>query len=282
MKKLTIREAVIAALMQSGKPLYAKDVYDFIVEHDLYQFNTEYPEGIVKVQIRRHCEGVEFPSAKPNKYFKILIDGTYWLKDIPIPGQKNNSQKSEFILKNETENLKSVVAELKAIHSKHADTFKKQLLNQLKEIPAKTFETFAKRLLDVYGFHDMKVTSYTKDGGLDGFGKLKVGITYLNVAFQCKRWKTTSVSRTEIDKFRGAIQGMYEQGIIFTTSNFSKEALNATRRNGAVPIILIDGITLVEIMIEKKFGVTTESMPVYVNSLEDTFLEEEESTNQGS
>jgi len=275
MKKGTIREAIIDALTRSGKPLYAKDVYNFIIKHDLYRFNAENPEGVVKVEIRRHCEGVEFPTAKQNKYFKILPNGTYWIKDTPVPGQKTNLQKSDINIKKDTENIKSVVAELKAIHSKYADTFKIQLLNLLKEIPPKTFETYAKRLLEIYGFHDMKVTSYTKDGGLDGFGKLKVGITFLNVAFQCKRWKTTSVSRTEIDKFRGAIQGMYEQGIIFTTSNFSKDALNATRRNGAVPIILIDGITLVEIMIEKKFGVTTEYMPVYVNSIEDIFSEED-------
>ena len=273
MKKLKIREAVIEVLKQIGKPLYAKDIYNFIVEYDLYRFNAENPESIVKVEIRRHCEGIDFPTARPNKYFKILPDSTYWIKGIPIPGQKMNSKKSENTVKKDTENIKSVIAELKAIHSKHADTFKIQLLNQLKEIPARTFETFAKKLLDIYGFHDMKVTSYTKDGGIDGYGKLKVGITYLNVAFQCKRWKTTSVSRTEIDKFRGAIQGMYEQGILFTTSNFSKDALNATRRNGAVPIILIDGLTLTEIMIEKKFGVTTEFMPVYVNSLEDIFSE---------
>lgn len=48
-----------------------------------------------------------------------------------------------------------------------------------------------------------------------------MGITYLNVAFQCKRWKNTTIGRVEIDKFRGAIQGEFEQGIIFTTSNFS-------------------------------------------------------------
>ena len=89
-----------------------------------------------------------------------------------------------------------------------------------------------------------------------------------------QRWKTTSVSRTEIDKFRGAIQGMYEQGIIFTTSNFSRDAQNATRRSGAVPIIMIDGSTLIDIMIEKKFGVSSENMTVYVNSLEETFTDE--------
>lgn len=274
MKIRTVTEAAIEALKQNGKPLSARNIYEFIIKKDLYRFNAENPLNIVKISIRRHCEGVEFPTAKPNKYFKILVDGTYWIKDVPIPNQSTTSLKSENITKKDSESLKSIVNELKIIHISHLEAFKKHLINQLKEISPKIFETFAKKLLEVYGFQEMKVTTYSKDGGIDGYGKLKVGITHLNVAFQCKRWKTTSVSRIEIDKFRGAIQGMFEQGIIFTTSNFSKDALNATRRNGAVPIILIDGGTLVDIMIEKKFGITTENMPVYINSLEDIFTEE--------
>ena len=275
MKRRTIREAVVEALKRSGKPLTAKDIYSIIIEQDLYRFNALNPESIVKVEIRRHCEGLDFPSAKPIKFFKILLDGKYWIKDVPIPGETISSIKAETSSKKNIENLKLVVKELREIHLKHTETFKTQLLNQLKDIPPKIFEVFSKRLLEVYGFHEMEVTAYSRDGGIDGYGKLKVGITHLNVAFQCKRWRSTSVGRTEIDKFRGAIQGMYEQGIIFTTSNFSKEALNATRRSGAVPIILIDGITMVDIMIEKKFGVSTENMIVYVNSLEDVFSEED-------
>lgn len=269
MKKRTIKEAIIEALKRSQKSLSSKDIYDLIIEKDLYRFRAEKPEHIVKVEIRRHCEGVEFPTARPDKYFQILKNGTYWIKDIPIPGQTEESRKSEILLKKDFDNLKLIVGELRDIHEKHSEAFKIQVLNQLKQIEPRTFEIFAKKLLEVYGFKDVEVTSYSKDGGIDGFGKLKVGITYLNVAFQCKRWKTTSVGRTEIDKFRGAIQGEYEQGMIFTTSNFSKEALNATRKNGAVPVILIDGITLVEIMIEKKFGVATENMTVLINALDE-------------
>jgi restriction system protein len=268
MKRRTIREAVIEAFKRIGKPLSSRGIYDFIVEQDLYRFNAEYPEGIVAVEIRRHCVGVEFPSAKPEKYFQILKDGTYWLKDVQIPGQTSAELKAESIVRKESENLKSVVTELRTVHTKHTEVFKYQILNQLTQIDPKTFESFARKLLEVYGFKQMKVTTYSKDGGLDGYGQLKVGITHLNVAFQCKRWKTTSVSRIEIDKFRGAIQGDYEQGIIFTTSKFSKEALNATRKNGAVPIILIDGLALIGIMIEKQFGIDIEHMPVYVNALD--------------
>ena len=272
--KNTIKKAAIAALRMNGKPLTIGEVFNTIIENDLYRFNAADPESILRVEIRRHCEGINFPTASPTKYFQILKDGRYWIKGATVPGLSNEAIKSELSLKKDSEHLKNTVKELKYIHSQHNIAFRKQILNQLKQIDPKAFEFFSKKLLEVYGFNNMKVTQYSKDGGLDGHGELKVGITYFNVAFQCKRWKNTNVGRIEIDKFRGAIQGSYEQGIIFTTAKFSKEALNATRRNGAVPIILIDGDTIVDIMIEKRFGVDSENMPVFVNAL-DTVLDED-------
>jgi restriction system protein len=268
LKKRTIRQAIIEALKREGKPLSAKDIYATIIEQDLYRFNAERPDNIVQIEIRRHCIGLDFPTARPDKYFQILKDGTYWIKDNPIPGQTTVALKSENLVRKDSENLKTIVSELKTIHTKHNIAFKKQILNQLKQIDPKIFETFSKKLLEIYGFTEMHVTKYVKDGGIDGYGQLKVGMSYFNVAFQCKRWGTNSVSRTEIDKFRGAIQGQYEQGMIITTSNFSKDALEATRRNGAVPIILIDGTTLVDIMIQNNFGIDYENIPVYINALD--------------
>jgi len=55
---------------------------------------------------------------------------------------------------------------------------------------------------------------------------------------------------------------------LLTTSKFSKDALGATTKRGAVPIVLIDGLMIVDIMIEKKFGVDMENMPVYINALD--------------
>lgn len=108
----------------------------------------------------------------------LIIDGTYWIKDLEVPGQTYAANKSEKIVRKDSESLKEIVAELKSIHNKHNEAFKKQILRQLKEIPPQTFEVFAKRLLEVYGFIDMQVTAYVKDGGIDGHGKLKVGITF--------------------------------------------------------------------------------------------------------
>ena len=68
------------------------------------------------------------------------------------------------------------------------------------------------------------VTPKSHDGGINDHSKLKIGLAYMNVAFQCKRWGSNKIGRKEIDAFRGAVQGEYEQGLFFTISSFSKEA----------------------------------------------------------
>lgn len=266
MKNRTINQAIIDIFKKEGKPLTSKEIYNKIIENDYYRFRAEDPVNIVRIQLRRHCINLDFPTASPTKLFQVLKDGTYWLKDKNI---QSLSQKE----KTSIEKI-DYKKQLKEFHTKYIDEFKNNILENLKNIEPETFEHFCKKLLKVYGFKDIKVTRVQKDGGIDGNGKLKVGISYLNVAFQSKRWKKTTVGRTEIDKFRGAIQGDYEQGIFITTSSFSKEALNATTKKGAVPIILIDGSMILDIMIEKKFGVQVEELPIYINALDEILTED--------
>ena len=121
---------------------------------------------------------------------------------------------------------------------------------------------FARELLDAYGFQDTKVTSISRDGGIDGYGKLKVGLAYLNVAFQCKRWTRANIQRSEIDRFRGAAQGAYEQGLFFTTTSFSAGAIGASIKQGAIPIVLIDGAAIVDLMIARKLRVESTLMEI--------------------
>jgi restriction system protein len=154
-------------------------------------------------------------------------------------------------------------------------------LSQLKKLDPQTFEEFSKKLLQAYGFEQVNVTRFSKDGGIDGTGKLKVGLDHLNVAFQCKRYTKGAVGRVEIDAFRGAIQGQYEQGIFFTTSSFASGAAEVSFKPGAVPVILIDGDTIVDIMFEKQFGVEVDSMKIYSYAL-DLALTEEAIGNRGA
>lgn len=259
MRERTINEAIIEVLKLKGHSMPAKDIYSKIIELDLYQFNSANPYHIVLTQLRRHCVGLNFPTAHKEKHYRILPDGTY-----DLANAQNSSDNIEAIDKSELD-----VQALKEKHSSYLKEFKIDLLSKLKNIKSTEFEIFGKKLLEVYGFTDVTVTKMSRDGGIDGFGKLKVGITHLNVAFQCKRWKSNKVSRIEVDKFRGASQGDYEQSILFTTSEFSKEALNATTKKGAIPVILVDGNSIVELMIEKRFGIEVETLPIYLSALDD-------------
>jgi restriction system protein len=149
---------------------------------------------------------------------------------------------------------------LMELYEQYEVSFRRQLLDQLQGLSPQEFEEFARKLLMAYGFLDMRVTQTSRDGGIDGYGKLRLGLATMNVAFQCKRWQA-NVGRPEVDKFRGAIQGEFEQGVFFTTSDFTPDARDASLRRGAVPVILLNGESIITLMIEKGFGV--ERVPLY-------------------
>jgi restriction system protein len=157
------------------------------------------------------------------------------------------------------------------IYDEYEEGFKSLLLDKLSELTPRQFEEFAKRFLQAYGFLDVDVTKVGPDGGIDGFGRLKIGLASMNVAFQCKKW-SGNIGSKEIQQFRGAIQGKYEQGIFFTTSDFTQQAKDISFQQGAVPIVLINGEGIVEIMLDKGFGIKKKPLYLYFDNLSD-FME---------
>jgi restriction system protein len=69
----------------------------------------------------------------------------------------------------------------------------------------------------------------------------------------------------------GAIQGEFEQGIFFTTSDFTDGAKAVSLKKGAVPIILLDGESIVDLMIDKQFGVKRRPMEPYLDEVDRLF-----------
>jgi restriction system protein len=265
---MTIIEAIKEVMRRQGTAMTVPEIYDVIIAADLYTFHADNPQHIVSSQIRRHCAGLDFPSSSQTKHFTIREDNKYYFLENPI----RNPRVSRASLTDAPDRL---LSDLKALHYRYQEDLKKRILLEIRAIEPENFEHFSRKLLQTYGFTDLAVTPYSKDGGVDGHGRLKVGLAYLNVAFQCKRWNKNTVGRPEIDKFRGAIQGQYEQGLLFTTGSFAAGAEAASFRPGAVPIVLIDGPAIVEMMIEKQFGVQVESLPIYSYALDLALSDEE-------
>jgi len=265
--KRTIAQAILEVMLAEGKPMTVSEIYDAIIGSRLYSFKADEPVQVVRSQIRRHCLGVDFPTSSKTKYFGIQNGKYYSLKDLVI----SKSQKPD------KKGLRATsLNNLKNIHNQYLAELKQRILKEIKTLNPASFEIFCKNLLDAYGFQDVNVTRLCKDGGIDGFGKLKLGFSHLNVAFQCKKWTKGTIGRPHINQFRGDIQGQYELGLFFTTANFSSDAENNSSKPGAVPIGLFNGNAIVDIMLENGLGVERDNLDIYTFNLELAIAENNE------
>ncbi len=101
---------------------------------------------------------------------------------------------------------------------------------------------------------DSSVTGKSGDGGIDGIIKEdKLGLDV--VCIQAKRWDG-SVGRPVIQGFVGSMDYIRaKKGVILTTSQFKKDGLDFVDRIEGKKVVLIDGPTLAELMIEHNVGV---------------------------
>jgi len=134
-----------------------------------------------------------------------------------------------------------------------------ELLQQLRASSPRQFENIVIDLLVAMGYggsrkEAAKAIGRSGDEGIDGIiNEDRLGLDVIYV--QAKKWEGT-VGRPEVQKFAGALQGQHaKKGIFITTSNFSKEAVDFASRVDS-KIILIDGESLVQHMIDHNIGVT--------------------------
>ncbi len=129
------------------------------------------------------------------------------------------------------------------------------LLDLLMTLPPYGFELLCERLLREHGFEDVHVTQKSRDGGIDGYGVLRLSpFVSMKVAFQAKRYKDV-ISRAAVGEFRNALLGRAEKGVFITTGRFTADAETEACRDGVIPIELVDGERLVLLFEELNLGV---------------------------
>lgn len=52
-------------------PGTCKQIYDEIIAKNLYEFNAENPENVLRIEIRRRCQNVEISKSYETKWFRI-------------------------------------------------------------------------------------------------------------------------------------------------------------------------------------------------------------------
>ena len=132
-----------------------------------------------------------------------------------------------------------------------------KLIAILQAMDPVAFERLCQRILRESGFIEVEVTKRGGDGGIDGFGTIRIaGLISFNVLFQSKRYKG-NIGPDVVRDFRGAMVGRADKGMILSTGGFTLEAKREATRDGAPPIDLIDGRLLATKLKDLKLGVKT-------------------------
>lgn len=254
---MTIIEAIKTVLSEYPEGLAANDIYEKIEQNHLYSFKAKNPAGVVNGEIRRHCYGLDFPTACPVKHFKVIGNDR---KKLLFSLADEPSTKTT-IIKQDVDNDPSECLPEEKIASainEHLQQIKQQLLDNIMSNHPDFFEHLVVELLLKMGYgYDKKsgiVTGGSHDGGIDGIiseDKLGLDLIYL----QAKRYgNNNKVGRKELQAFIGAM-GNVQKGVFITTSSYTKEALSFGTQQQQKSIKLIDGDMLADYMVKYKIGV---------------------------
>lgn len=125
------------------------------------------------------------------------------------------------------------------------------VLDRILELDASEFEVLVSSLLTAMGFEGSEVVGGPGDGGVDAKGVLQVAnLAHIDLYVQAKRYaKDRTVSSNDIRKLRSMIPHG-SQGAFITTGRFRKDAPDIASEPGFVPIGLVNGHRLVELLVE--------------------------------
>jgi restriction system protein len=166
-------------------------------------------------------------------------------------------QRRQLEARRETEAGDGVSVEVEDV-VEEGTSWQERLLEVLQSMDPIAFERLCQRLLRESGFLEVEVTKRSGDGGIDGYGTIRIGgLISFNVLFQSKRYRS-NIGPDVVRDFRGAMVGRADKGLIITTGGFTRDARREATRDGAPPIDLIDGQLLMHKLKELGLGVTVQ------------------------
>ena len=143
---------------------------------------------------------------------------------------------------------------------------REELLSKVKSISPKQFEELSVLILGHLLYEGQPLEEFRKhlkqqgqsgDGGIDGIVTKHDRIRGKVIHYvQSKRYTTNSVQRPEVQRFVGALDPHRAKiGVFMTTSKFTEGAEEYVKSLNMYDVRLIDGVELVEMMIECGIGV---------------------------
>jgi restriction endonuclease Mrr len=254
MKKLSFKEAAVKILQDADEPLSAKEITEIALEDELIDTSGITPEATMAAQL----------------YTDINKNASSKFKKVG---------RGKFALKRQTESAKSP---LLAIQNQN-ELVKNKLIERIYEMDPFQFEYLIAELLRKIGYENVDVTRGTGDRGIDVTANLTVGgLTNVKTVIQVKRYKKgNNISGKFITQLRGSAE-VDQRGLIISTSDFTKDALDESKALNKMPVALVNGEKLIKLLFAYKVGVKEEIVQVY--SIDSELFENEltDSIRKGS
>ncbi len=244
---LTYKEAAYEVLKAEGRPMRYTEIAELAVEWQLINPQSMAPEASLSAQLYRDIQQKGLASL-----FRRDGPGIFGLAE-----------------------WEHEVDTITQMAQQQREMVKQQLLNVVNHMDPFAFENLVGRLLGKIGYNNIMVTRRAVDGGVDVVADVAVGIMQVHTAIQVKRVQA-NVGRPVVSQFRGDMLAMedIDQGMIITTSSFSKGALEVARLPNTIPVILIDGDQLTDLLIENRIGVRVEQVSVVSFDSDNLVIEE--------
>ena len=119
---MTIIEAALFVLKKEQLFMSAHDIYNQIVDNELYVFHAQNPLAVLRSELRSHSEGIDFPTASKKKVF--VYDETNGKFGILQKKQDKNHPIIED---------KSYIIQVRELYDSYLKDFRTNILTQLRK-----------------------------------------------------------------------------------------------------------------------------------------------------
>lgn len=256
---LHLSEADLSEQMESGKLRFRNRVY----WAKLYLNQAGAIETVAPGIFRITRRGEELISRQPDRITVDVLAEFSEFRAFQARSKRDAGKTQVAATKSESESEETPQEAIAQAFLEFKSAVSRELLDAVQAAPPAFLETLIVKLLMRMGYGDNEgsgiVLGGVHDGGVDGVvQKDRLGLSSIYV--QAKRYKDgSSVGAPAIQQFAGSMQERHaEEGVFVTTSSFTKEAQESSKRLRA-RIALIDGERLAELMYDLGIGVTVES-----------------------
>ena len=243
---LSFKESAYQILESANEPLSAQDIAARAILKGLLSTEGKTPEATMAAQLY-----VDINKNSKSKFRKV--------------------GKGKFALKQQTD---SATTPLLLIENQNS-LVKTSLMKKLYEIDPFQFEFLIADLLKEIGYENVSVTKRSGDKGIDVTANLTMdGITNVKTVIQAKRFKKgNNIAGKVVTQLRGSAE-VDQRGLVITTSDFTKDAINESKAPNKMPVSLVNGEKLLSLLLKHGIGIKKSSVTVY--SLDNEYFENEE------